>query len=469
MFISFYINNVIFKKCNIKLWGIYVSRVILIDFCSKHCLKHIFSKSNEKNVMDFIIRQEGDEDFDIITKYYNGNEEKNTYQIKFNNGNELYLLNKNGKNNNNDGLTKVILCHYKDYLDKGICNIYFKIYSRDKNLTLPKKIHFLKRLLCDNDNNYLLGKYLSINYSQTNAFKYEYNKDYEYIIQNIRDKDYNEISLSIDELDDNKYKSLKDFCYFCMKESNHNHILDYFNKIHFEDVIYIDNYKNFKEGTINELNNYLPKFFECFSNFSNFSNDYKSVNSNFLYYLFQSKFNENIINNENELSLTSMINEFKNYLSSIQNDEDRINVVFNTISYFIHKSSNHNNWIDSEETELTKIMYSDFIKLLIYQGITINEFINKMINIEKKRRERQNIKKDTTEYINEELCRKKYSEEMNNIVLKFLRKMIYKHEYDFTSDKSLFNLLIRMNSKKNKPSFYSKYKIKGLKIIGDMK
>lgn len=374
------------------------ARLLNLLFCE-------YYSSNEDELNSIFFKEEELEDIDIYkTNIINGNNEIHLYQEKYLNNDKNESLNKDS------GLTKVLISHYNN---TKITKINYEVISTTKNIDMSNKLKMFLTLINDDNNNYLIGKFIILNFcygklfsNQTNYQKFIFdikNNNTDNFIELINTK----ITYTTDDKNNktNIYK-LNQFCHYCNNIENIPLLKIYLKKLNFK----IEN-KTFNfihNQTINKIKSILPEF----NNICNImSDEYNNIYSETLYGLLNLIIVENLFQNNDQMSIKQLIDIVKNkYINGIK-DEDKINIVIHTINYFIDKDN-----------------YDDFNKVLFSNNYIINFIINNKITI--------------STFI------KKLNIDSNNInIANLIRNIIYEicliKNYKYIDDKNLISFLNR--------------------------
>jgi hypothetical protein len=331
------------------------ARLLNLLFCS-------YYSSVDEELKSTYFKEEELEDIDIYKININ-NEEIILYQEKYLNGNDDESL------NINSGLTKVLISHYNN--DK-ITKINYEVISTSGNIKPSNKLYNFLKLINDNDNNYLIGKFIALNYC--NGYLFSKISNYDIFINKIK----NEINITnlndiinkkITNKDDKKsekstnLKNLNIFCHYCINDDNISHLLIYLKKINF--CIQHKTFNDIHNETINKLKCILPEF----NNLCNImSDEYNNFYCETLYAVFDMIIVENLFKDNEKVSIYSLIQTVKNKYKNGITDNDKINIIINTIEYF-----NSQNKYD----DLKKILFKDysFTNYLLKNKISITKFI----------------------------------------------------------------------------------------------
>lgn len=321
-----------------------------------------YYSSVEEELKSIFFKEEELEDIDIY-KINIDNEEIILYQEKYLNGNNDESL------NINSGLTKVLISHYNN--DK-ITKINYEVISTSGNIKPSNKLSNFLKLINDNDNNYLIGKFIALNYCDGCLFSKISNYDIfinklknEINITNLNDI----INKKITNKDDKKsekstnLKNLNIFCHYCINDDNISHLLIYLKKINFS--IQHKTFNDIHNETINKLKCILPEF----NNLCNImSDEYNNFYCETLYAVFDMIIVENLFKDNEKVSIYFLIQTVKNKYKNGITDNDKINIIINTIEYF-----NSQNKYD----DLKNILFKDysFTNYLLKNKISITKFI----------------------------------------------------------------------------------------------
>jgi hypothetical protein len=395
-------------------------RLLNLIFCE-------YYSSNEDQLNSIFFKEEELEDIDIYkTNIINGNNEIHLYQEKYLNSNTNESL------NINSGLTKVLISHYDN---NKITKINYEVISTTGEINKSNKLEFFFKLINDENNNYLIGKFIILNFCNSKLFSNITNYDkFLLVIKNKSNNNFIEIindKIKYENDDKNKriniYK-LNEFCHYCNNDENISKLLIYLKKIHFS--IQHKDFNSIHNETINKIKNILPEF----NNICNImSNEFNNIYSKTLYGLLNIIIVENLFQNNDKMSIKQLIDILKNiYINGIK-DTDKINIVIHTINYFI----NNDNYNDLYN-ELFSNNY--LTKFIITNKITITTFIKK-INIDNNK----NIANLIRNIIYEICYIKKYKYIDDKHLLSFLKRT-YKNikftGYNYKSLENIDNLII---------------------------
>jgi hypothetical protein len=153
------------------------ARLLHLIFC-----EYYTSKYEQLNSISF--SEENLEDIDIYKTDNNGNTEIYLYQEKYLSSDKEESLNEES------GLTKVIISHYDN---EEITKINYEVVSTSGNISYSKKLTNFIKLINDNINNYLIGKFIALNYCDGKLFSKQ--ESYEKFIENI--KKYKKILINL--------------------------------------------------------------------------------------------------------------------------------------------------------------------------------------------------------------------------------------------------------------------------------
>lgn len=338
------------------------------------------------------------------------------------------------------GFTKVIISHYNN---PNIDKIYYKVVSTTGNIGKTGKLLFYEQLLSDNNNNYLIGKFIILSYC-SKKFNNLKGNSYNYLNNIAIIKQFSDVKLTnliqtfknahninendIDdelETDDTLKKddkrnlySIFKFCEYCNDPNNTSLLIEYLKKIEFD--IIATNYSEIHSETIELLNNTLEEFKKIHDDLSE---NHRKILSLIIYGLFDSVINEILFSSQQtKQSLTCIIDAIKNKLNSLFEDNDMLIYIINII-----KSK-----IESNEFEdLKTYLFSDesFVLFLFHERINMTDFIKK-------------IKVRTNE--------NHMVEKIGDIIKECISQMCQKMKYNVIIDKNLISFMQRLNNNKIK-------------------
>ena len=295
---------------------------------------------------------------------------------------EKYLsIDANESLNKNSGLTKVIISHYNR---EEISKINYEVVSISGNIKETLKFKNFKKLIDDDNNNFLIGKFIVLNYCEGNIFKTtKYDDMIDILLNSISNTD-----IYFDNLIDAKIKfkfsqnqntqrtitndeqenmnKLNIFCHYCNNKNNNEKLLIYLKKLNIE----INNNNTFNKihnETLDKIKNILPDFNQmCIR----MSNEYNNFYSETLYGLFEMILVKNLFKKNDKMTIKELIDGIKDKIRNSITNDDRLTIVIYTIKHFIHE----NNLLILNNTLYQN---NNLALFMIDNKITINNFICK--------------------------------------------------------------------------------------------
>jgi len=333
------------------------ARLLHLIFCE-------YYSSNNEQLNSISFCEENLEDIDISITDINGNTEIHLYQEKYLSGdeNESFI--------ENSGLTKVIISHYNK---KEITKINYEVVSLSGNISCSKKLHNFLELINDDTNNNLIGKFIVLNFCNSNLFSTQ--ESYEKFITDIKnnilcisniteminekikitEKDKNENS--------NRYK-LNQFCHYCNDENNITDLIIYLQKINFN-IIKNKTFNEIHSETQCKLKNILQEFNQMCSRMSN---EYNNFYSETLYGLFEMIIVKNLFQTNDKMTIKQLIDIIKDKITNSITNNDRLTIVIYTIKHFIRENK-------SPIIKNTLYQNDNLALFMISNKITITKFI----------------------------------------------------------------------------------------------
>lgn len=344
------------------------ARLLHLIFCE-------YYSSNNEQLNSISFCEENLEDIDISITDINGNTEIHLYQEKYLSGdeNESFI--------ENSGLTKVIISHYNK---KEITKINYEVVSLSGNISCSKKLNNFLVLINDNTNNHLIGKFIVLNFCNSNLFSTQ--ESYKKIITDIKnnilcisniteminekikitEKDKNENS--------NRYK-LNQFCHYCNDENNITDLIIYLQKINFN-IIKNKTFNEIHSETQTKLKNILPEFNKMCSIMSN---EYNNFYSETLYGLFEMIIVKNLFQTNDKMTIKQLIDIIKDKITNSTTDNDKLTIVIYTIKHFIRENKSpiiKNTLYQNDNLSLfminNKMTITKFIREFYKENIDVN-------------------------------------------------------------------------------------------------
>jgi len=332
------------------------ARLLHLIFCKYYIL-------NDEQLNSTSFCEENLEDIDISITDIKGNIEIHLYQEKYLSGNENESLNKDS------GLTNVLISHYNK---QEITKINYEVVSLYCNIGETLKLKNFLKLINDDINNHLIGKFIVLNFCNGDKFK---NKKYNDII-NILLNETKNTNTDFDKLIDDKINfedkqenanmhKLNNFCHYCNDETNIKDLIIYLKKLNIE----INNNNTFDKihnETLVKIKTILPEFDEMCSRMSD---KYNNFYSETLYGLFEMIIVKNLFQTNEKMTIKQLIDIIKDKITNSITNDDRLTIVIYTIKYFIR---------ENKYDEIKNKLFDDncLIKFMLNNKITITKFIN---------------------------------------------------------------------------------------------
>lgn len=334
------------------------ARLLHLIFCE-------YYSPNDEQVNSISFCEENLEDIDIyITN--NGNTEIHLYQEKYLNVNDNESFNKDS------GLTKVIISHYNN---KEITNINYEVVTLSGNISCCNKLNNFIKLINDDTNNHLIGKFIILNFCNSKLFS---TQTYETNITDIIHNDLltaditkminNQINFTQEDKtgNTNRYK-LNQFCHYCNDENNISELIIYLQKIKVK-ISKNMTFDDIHTETITKLKNILPEFNnECIK----MSNEYNDFYCETLYGLFEMIIVKNLFQTNDKMTIKQLIDIVKDKIKNSTTCDDKLTLVIYTINYFI-RGEKYNEIIN-------RLFKNDsLIRFMLKHQITITKFIRNL-------------------------------------------------------------------------------------------
>jgi len=337
------------------------ARLIHLIFCEYY---------NEELNNKISFCEENLEDIDFFVKFDTQTTDLHLYQEKHYNTSTSESLTKDS------GLTKVIISHFNN---KKVKIIKYELMTTSGTISYTNSLQNYVDLLRDNTNKHLIGKYLVLNFCDTqNKF---YNKKYQESINYMNT--YNEEMLKT--LVNNTYTDekvgnstnlhkLREFCYYCADQTNIENLITYLNKI-----IIINNNERTMEHLLNETLTRLKILLPEFEKLTTYMSDqYKEFYCQMLYGLFE-MFTVKILFRINEtqlepqkITIQEFVDEIKLLIKNSITEDDKLAILVYTISHFINKKE-----FDILKNKLFGVDNS-LVTHVLKNKITITHFIHEL-------------------------------------------------------------------------------------------
>jgi len=386
------------------------ARLLHLIFCE------YYTSNDEQLNNNITFCEENLEDIDISITDNNGDTEIHLYQEKYLSGDE------NESFVENSGLTKVIISHYNN--NEEITKINYEVVSLSGTIYCSKKLNNFLKLIKDDTNNYLIGKFIVLNFCNSKLFsRQENNEEFLTVIKNNLNIENNIIDekIKITERDKiektNRYK-LNQFCYYCNDENNITDLIIYLKKINFK-IIINKTFNEIHNETLFKLRNILPKFFQMCDNMDNMSNEYKNFYSEILYGLFEMIIVKNLFQTNDKMTIKQLIDTIKNKINNSITNDDKLTIVIYTIKHFIREKK-------YDEIKCKFFENNYLINFMLNKKITITKFICNFNDQE------QNVNIDNN---------------IRDIIRKIIYEICLLKKYDFFDDVKLLGFLHRTHTK----------------------
>jgi hypothetical protein len=391
------------------------ARLLHLIFCE-------YYSSNNEQLNSISFCEENLEDIDISITDINGNTEIHLYQEKYLSSDENESLNKDS------GLVKVLISHYNN---TEITKINYEVVSTSGNIDETLKLKNFKKLIYDNYNNHLIGKFIVLNFCDGNKFK---NTNYDDMIELLLCEMMDNDNTYFDNLIDNKIKftysqnqttqktltkeeqeninmnKLNNFCHYCNDENNITDLIIYLKKLN----IKINNDNTFDKihnKTLAKIKTILPEFNEMCCRMSN---QYNNFYSETLYGLFEMLIVKNLFQTNDKMTIRQLIDNIKDKIANSITNDDRLTIVIYTIKHFIRENK------------------SPIIKNTLYQNDNLALF---MIN------NKMTITKFIREFDKENIDVNNIN--IRDIIRKITRSVCELKNYNFLDDDKLLGFLYR--------------------------